>query len=630
MARAGVAADVVTCCSLINALERGGQVALAEALFLKMCAAGELAGAAGGLGGADGNGADGGGGAEGGAGKGAAPRARTHPSPTSVLALLGASAGGDAGGEGGLWGADGGRALLASLGIEAAKGGGGGGGGAAAAEGGDRVVADLSSAFARAAVDGGEPSRGAPPPLEIGAPPLPSLPPPRSLARAASAAASTLNAAAAAFPGVAEGSARAAALAGGPAAALAGAYGASAGPSRLQRSGSLRAGAAAPPAAQAAAAAQLRRAISCFPSVDADASDADAGSASAGAASSAAGLTAMFNFSHAARVAPNRVCCNALLAAYARARPPLWQKALTLLGAMWAGGAALAPDVVSVNTACKCCCAAFQLGKAFDLVTDMAARGLAPNATTLNCLISAAADAGHAGALGRAGEWLDAAPAEVQAACGNALLACLVRAGAYTPARARFAAMLAPGAPAPPNAGSFAAMLSAHARAGDHAAVRSAFAAMLARGVPPTLSAYNALLATLAAQGAWAEAVDALGAALAAGESTAGPAPGAATYNAALAALARGAATAPPDQHALIAARALQVFQLMRAAGGPAAPDGFTFQVGNGGAFFLPFLLSCFLSHFLLTPRPTASTSRRSRARSRRRATTARSSRSPT
>ena len=34
----------------------------------------------------------------------------------------------------------------------------------------------------------------------------------------------------------------------------------------------------------------------------------------------------MFNFSHAARVTPNRVCCNALLAAYARAKPQQWHK----------------------------------------------------------------------------------------------------------------------------------------------------------------------------------------------------------------------------------------------------------------------------------------------------------------
>lgn len=38
------------------------------------------------------------------------------------------------------------------------------------------------------------------------------------------------------------------------------------------------------------------------------------------------GLATLFNFSHAARVTPNRVCCNALLAAYARAKPPQYQR----------------------------------------------------------------------------------------------------------------------------------------------------------------------------------------------------------------------------------------------------------------------------------------------------------------
>ena len=36
---ARIQADVVTCCSLINALERGGQWQLAEKLFLQMCTA---------------------------------------------------------------------------------------------------------------------------------------------------------------------------------------------------------------------------------------------------------------------------------------------------------------------------------------------------------------------------------------------------------------------------------------------------------------------------------------------------------------------------------------------------------------------------------------------------------------
>ncbi len=122
------------------------------------------------------------------------------------------------------------------------------------------------------------------------------------------------------------------------------------------------------------------------------------------------GLASMFNFSHAARVTPNRVCCNALLAAYARAKPPQYQRvswppwgrmrwstgcvvaslashphavpqghanvppspvllpmpppppqALHLLSAMWDGGPTLAPDAVSYNTALKACANAFQV-----------------------------------------------------------------------------------------------------------------------------------------------------------------------------------------------------------------------------------------------------------------------------
>ena len=40
----GVEADVVTCCSLISALERGGQWQLAEQLFMQMCAASQHGG----------------------------------------------------------------------------------------------------------------------------------------------------------------------------------------------------------------------------------------------------------------------------------------------------------------------------------------------------------------------------------------------------------------------------------------------------------------------------------------------------------------------------------------------------------------------------------------------------------
>jgi hypothetical protein len=51
--------------------------------------------------------------------------------------------------------------------------------------------------------------------------------------------------------------------------------------------------------------------------------------------------------------APHKVCCNALLAAYARACPPQWRRALRLLELMAACGGELAPDIVSFNTAMK-------------------------------------------------------------------------------------------------------------------------------------------------------------------------------------------------------------------------------------------------------------------------------------
>ena len=47
------------------------------------------------------------------------------------------------------------------------------------------------------------------------------------------------------------------------------------------------------------------------------------------------------------------MCCNALLAAYARAHPPQWPKALRLLDAMGTFGGELAPDIVSYNTVMK-------------------------------------------------------------------------------------------------------------------------------------------------------------------------------------------------------------------------------------------------------------------------------------
>jgi hypothetical protein len=64
---------------------------------------------------------------------------------------------------------------------------------------------------------------------------------------------------------------------------------------------------------------------------------------------------------------PNRVCCNALLAAYARAVPPRWRQSLKLLDVMWQCGGELVPDIVSYNTVMKACGNAQQTDIAFQV-----------------------------------------------------------------------------------------------------------------------------------------------------------------------------------------------------------------------------------------------------------------------
>lgn len=63
--------------------------------------------------------------------------------------------------------------------------------------------------------------------------------------------------------------------------------------------------------------------------------------------------------------APNRVCCNALLAVYARASPTQWQRAIRLLELMWQCGGELCPDIVSYNTVIKACGNAMQIDLGF-------------------------------------------------------------------------------------------------------------------------------------------------------------------------------------------------------------------------------------------------------------------------
>jgi len=344
-------------------------------------------------------------------------------------------------------------------------------------------------------------------------------------------------------------------------------------PSRLQR-GTFGRGPPVNGPVQAAAASHLRRAMSCFP--DFDSNDTTA-TADGGQTSSHANLTAMFNFSHATRVAPNRVCCNALLAAYARAKPPQWQRALHLLQAMWSGGPTLIPDVVSYNTVIKACANAFQLSKGIEIYHEMRHNGVYPNATSYNCLIAAASDTSNKEVMHEVGDWLNTSSTEVQATCMNAYVTGLVKVGLWSEALTQFQNMLTPNAATHPTSATFCTIMAGHMNTGDYPAVQHTFDYMRASGVSPNIVAYNTLLAALAAMGNWTVALDVLNSVLAA--AVEGVHANTATFNTVLAALAKGAAAPHAVQHyPFLASQAVQVFQQMQSVRGGATPDATTFN----------------------------------------------------
>ncbi|KAL4429625.1 hypothetical protein ABPG77_008674 [Micractinium sp. CCAP 211/92] len=328
----------------------------------------------------------------------------------------------------------------------------------------------------------------------------------------------------------------------------------------LARTHSLRREQGAP---QLEAAQSLRRAMSCYPEL------------AGGSMGEGTGLATLFNFSHAARVTPNRVCCNALLAAYARAKPPQYQRALHLLAAMWDGGPTLVPDAVSYNTAIKACTNAFQVGRALEVHREMVRRGVKPSVTSFNSLITAASDGGSYDALLEVGRCLAEADPEVQACVMNTYVAGLVKVGHFDEALGCFRDMLSPTSPTRPTASTFNTMMSMFMRQGRCEQVRSAFDDMLATGLMPSIVSYNTLLASYASLGAWREALDAITHVLAAQAD--GVNPNTTTFNTCLSAVAKGAAGIPPHQRSLVASRALQVFHQLRATPGCAA-DAATFS----------------------------------------------------
>lgn len=252
-----------------------------------------------------------------------------------------------------------------------------------------------------------------------------------------------------------------------------------------------------------AAAAHLHRAMSCFPEFN----DATLHRLSG---SHVARDQISFDFGHAAGITPNRICCNALLAAYARAKPSQWQRALGLIQAMWTGGPLLTPDVVSYNTAIKACTASSQLSHALDVYHEMIKHSVQPNSTTYNSIITSAADTGNLHTLHNVGEWLSHAPYDVLSACMNVYVTALASVGAWNDAVQAFKDMLLPQSPCHPSASTFNLVLSFLVRHGDASSVEWLLEEMQSCGVAPSILTFNTMIEGCAESGAWREAMRAL------------------------------------------------------------------------------------------------------------------------
>ena len=141
----------------------------------------------------------------------------------------------------------------------------------------------------------------------------------------------------------------------------------------------------------------LRRSISCFPRV----------SQTMVAGNGWPDSSRSIDFSHASGVIPNRVCCNSLLAAYARARPTQWRRAVDFLQSLWNEDEHMQPDVVSYNTTLKACANAFQVKHLEMVFCDMRRREIPPNLVTFQCCINAAKDGQNPSLLHEAIDWIN-------------------------------------------------------------------------------------------------------------------------------------------------------------------------------------------------------------------------------
>lgn len=158
----------------------------------------------------------------------------------------------------------------------------------------------------------------------------------------------------------------------------------------------------------------LKRSISCFPEMN-----------NAVVPRTSLDIAKGIDFSHAYGVTPNRVCCNALMGAFARARPTQWKKAVNFLAYLWEQDESIHPDIITYNTALKACSNAFQLKQIEMLFADMAGRGITPNMATFQFIIDAATETRSSLFLRSSIQWLNEYPRLKDNCAAHLVIACV-------------------------------------------------------------------------------------------------------------------------------------------------------------------------------------------------------------
>ncbi|GIL87455.1 hypothetical protein Vretifemale_15433, partial [Volvox reticuliferus] len=205
--------------------------------------------------------------------------------------------------------------------------------------------------------------------------------------------------------------------------------------------------------------------------------------------------------------APNRVCCNALLAAYARATPTQWQRAIRLLELMWQIGGELCPDIVSYNTVIKACGNAGQVELGFKVYALMRRRGIEPTVATYGTLVCIAADAGASARVIEVWGWLRTSGLEVHVTCANAYLSALIKQGEWESAVSFFRSLLRPGGPCRPNTITFNTLMAGYLERRQPEQVLALFQELQGGcGLAPSVTSYNHLVSAYGMLQRWEDA----------------------------------------------------------------------------------------------------------------------------